>query len=69
MTERLTKEQVNYRAADDPVRRCGLCSMYRAPDLAHGFWGRCTLVEGQIGRNDVCDRWAPMQQTRGPFRR
>lgn len=58
MTEKLTKEAVNYRKASGP-RRCGACSMYRReirkPDGSEGF---CTLVKGEIRAMMTCDRWA-----------
>ena len=53
MAVKLTKASVNYRKATGGApRRCGNCSMFRAP-------AGCTLVAGVIKRGDVCDRWAP----------
>lgn len=47
---KVSKASVNYRKALYGLRRCGTCSMFRAP-------GSCTLVEGRIRRQDVCDKW------------
>jgi hypothetical protein len=45
---KLSKIEVHYGRAEGH-KRCGNCSMYRK--------GTCTLVAGDIRRNDVCDRW------------
>ena len=59
MTEKLTKEAVDYRKHSGS-ERCGNCSMYRrvigTPD---GSVGQCSLVRGEIRREMVCDRWEP----------
>ncbi len=48
----LTQAEVNYRdAVPGSSMRCGSCSMYRVPH-------RCTLVEGDIQKDGVCDRFA-----------
>jgi SPP1 gp7 family putative phage head morphogenesis protein len=46
---KVSKNSVRYRAATDPDRSCGTCSMY--DDHA------CSLVAGVIDPADVCDRW------------
>ena len=48
---KVSKNSVRYRAATDPDRSCGTCSMYE--DHA------CSLVAGVIDPADVCDRWEP----------
>jgi 2'-5' RNA ligase len=49
---RLLKASVGYRpAAGD--RRCGTCVMFRPGEGD----GRCTLVQGPIEADHVCDRW------------
>lgn len=48
--EMVSKESVNYRAADSAARSCGTCVMFKEP---HG----CTLVKGTIFKDDVCDEW------------
>lgn len=51
---KVSKKSVRYRRATSrtAARRCGTCSMFRAP-------AGCTLVAGLIYRGDVCDRWTP----------
>lgn len=45
----ISKKDADYRAQDGThARRCETCSMYRQP-------GRCTLVEGKIRPQDICD--------------
>lgn len=44
---KVTKASVNYREGK-PARRCGICTMFRAPS-------GCTAVEGEIAAKDVCD--------------
>ena len=46
---KLSKTEVRYRKADGE-KRCGNCSMFRKG-------GYCTLVAGDIRKNDVCDRY------------
>lgn len=49
-----SKDSVNYRRAQN----CGNCSMFRSMDShGEGDHGTCTLVEGEIHRYDVCDKW------------
>lgn len=50
----LSQEQVNYGPGQG-LKRCVTCVMFR-PGLLYP--GRCTLVQGDIRRLDVCDRWA-----------
>lgn len=53
MSEKISKERADYREHTPRVsRRCGTCSMFRAPD-------RCTLVKGLINRGGVCKFWEP----------
>lgn len=52
MDGKVSKASVNYRHSDDPNKRCGNCSMF-IPS------GACTLVEGLIKSEDLCDEWAP----------
>lgn len=47
---KLSKIDVDYRPSEGK-RKCGNCSMYQK--------GTCTLVAGDIRRNDVCDKWEP----------
>lgn len=49
MTEKVTKESVDYRRSDGPDH-CGACVMFRHPN-------RCTLVLGIIREEDTCDRF------------
>lgn len=51
-TGKVSKASVNYRQADNPHRSCGTCSMFRAP-------GACTLVEGIISPDALCNEWDP----------
>lgn len=58
MAGKVSKPSVNYRRAGILAlfgRRCGACVMFRPGQAGEG---RCTLVEGVIGRGDLCDRWA-----------
>jgi SPP1 gp7 family putative phage head morphogenesis protein len=48
---KVSKNSVRYRAAADPARSCGTCSMYDDHT--------CSLVAGVIDPADVCDRWEP----------
>jgi hypothetical protein len=50
MAAALTKEETNYRVADD-YRKCGNCAMFKRLE------GACTLVKGTIRAMDTCDRW------------
>lgn len=52
-TGKFTKEQLDYKPAAVPGRRCGTCSMFT--DSA------CTIVEGTIDAGHVCDRWEPKE--------
>ena len=49
-SEKLSKDAVNYREAENPRHSCGTCSMFVAPN-------GCTLVSGLIDKDDTCDRW------------
>lgn len=53
---KLPKEQVNYRNATTPGKNCGSCSMFRGPE-------GCTLVQGIIKKDDVCDRYDPKKNS------
>lgn len=54
---KLTKESVSYRDADGGSnKRCGTCDMFRS-DTTTGAGGSCSLVEGSISPQAVCDRW------------
>lgn len=56
---KLSQKAVDYRPAKDPDRRCGTCSMFRiSGDDEHG---ECTLVQGIIDPNDVCNRWTSLR--------
>lgn len=46
-----TKKEVNYRHGKW-FWKCQNCSMFKPP---HG----CTLVEGWIQKQDVCNEWEP----------
>jgi hypothetical protein len=60
---KLTRESVAYRDADaGSNRRCGTCGMFRS-DTATGGGGSCTLVEGSISPQAVCDRYEPREGT------
>jgi hypothetical protein len=52
---KVSKESVNYRHGTSE-RHCGNCVMFRLhpPDFESGA---CTLVQGIIEEDDVCDRW------------
>ena len=57
---KLSKNQVGYRPAIDPDRRCGTCSMATfSGDDEHG---ECSLVLGIIDPNDVCNRWTSLKR-------
>jgi hypothetical protein len=59
---KLSQQEVSYRPAIDPERRCGTCSMFRiSGDDEHG---ECTLVQGIIDPNDVCNRWTGLRRPR-----
>lgn len=53
----VSKTSVNYREGSDALHRCRNCSMFipQGDDEV----GRCTLVEGDIRTDAVCDRWDP----------
>lgn len=53
MSKKLSKREVSYRDSMS-MKHCGNCDMYRP---IQGTEGECTLVEGQIHKWDVCDRW------------
>jgi hypothetical protein len=53
MTEKVSKESVDYRTASSTNKRCGNCDMY----YVKGNFGHCTLVAGNISPQAVCDRW------------
>ena len=54
---KLTQESVHYRDADGGSNmRCGTCDMFRS-DTTTGVGGSCTIVEGSISPQAVCDRW------------
>lgn len=58
----VTKAQVHYRAATEPGRRCGACSMFRDPNA-------CSLVQGLIQADGVCDRWSAKASQAAALRR
>lgn len=58
----LSKQQTHYRTASEPGRRCGSCSMFREPNA-------CTLVQGLIQADGVCDRWAAKASQAAALRR
>ena len=45
----LPKSAVGYRETDSQAMRCGTCAMYED--------GSCSLVQGAIDPQDVCDQW------------
>lgn len=47
---KITKDAAQYRQAANSQKRCGTCSMFRAP-LS------CTLVKGEISPAAVCKFW------------
>ena len=55
----VSKASVNYREGDSH-RRCGLCSMFVAPN-------RCTAVLGDIHPEDVCDLFQPRDDGTSTF--
>ena len=55
---KVSKESVDYRHSDNPNKRCGTCSMFLPS-------GSCTLVEGLILAEDVCDEWEPIKADKG----
>jgi hypothetical protein len=52
MPPTLSQAEVHYRPAEVPGVRCGTCVMFRPPHA-------CTLVQGVIYEDGVCDRWSP----------
>lgn len=55
----LSKNEVAYRPAIDPERRCGTCSMFTiSGDDEHG---ECSLVKGIIDPQDTCNRWTGLK--------
>jgi len=60
---KVSKASVNYRESASAERACGTCSMIRInpPDFETYS---CTLVEGSILPEMVCDEWAP-EATKG----
>lgn len=50
-----TKLAVNYRHGTD-AQHCGICTMFRDPH-------ECTLVEGFIQKDAVCDEFVPQGAT------
>lgn len=53
---KVSKESVHYREATGS-HHCGNCSMFRPREEGEAM---CTLVQGMIERDDVCDRWDPV---------
>lgn len=54
------KRSVRYRGTWSRSRRCGTCTMFRPGKtrLARLLGtGNCTLVEGIISDDAVCDKW------------
>lgn len=43
-----TKEAANYRPANDDLQRCISCAAFQPP-------AGCTLVQGEIAEDAVCD--------------
>jgi len=56
--QKVSKESVDYRESDNPNKRCGTCSMFLPS-------GSCTLVEGLIKAEDVCDEWDAIKADKG----
>jgi hypothetical protein len=63
----ITKEAANYRPAGFPLfQQCGSpCIMFEDSGGAI-FPSSCTLVEGEIWYDYVCDYWAPCSDDGGP---
>lgn len=60
MAEKVSKDSVNYRAAEG-LKRCANCSMFRRQWWT-GADGSCTLVAGDIQTEDTCDEWEPKKK-------
>ncbi len=52
--DRKAKGQVHYRLSEEPTSRCGTCSFFHG-DSAPGNVGCCSLVDGDIAADAVCD--------------
>lgn len=64
MSEKISKDQANYRSSRTRERDCGNCSMFKPPKKNRrregelsAYDGGCTLVKGAIFEDDVCDYW------------
>ena len=58
MDQKVSKESVKYRPATGK-QQCGNCSMFRIMRLGRDkMTGRCTLVEGSIRADFVCNEWS-----------
>lgn len=55
-----TKGIVNYRLAEGGTERCGLCRFYFGPSET-GSIGACSLVQGEIFADAVCDLFEPRE--------
>ena len=54
----MTKEEANYRDAEDPNQSCGHCSNF------HG--DKCDIVAGRIASHFTCDHFEPADSTGDP---
>lgn len=54
-TATLSKDAANYRQGTDALHRCRNCSMFIA--FGDDEVGKCTLVQGDIRTDAVCDYW------------
>lgn len=50
--EKISKDEVNYRAAEDQRFRCGTCEHFSSP-------GQCELVSGNINPEAICSLYSP----------
>ena len=57
MSKKLSKADVNYRESKGS-KACGNCAMYSGNGV-----GSCSLVQGMIRAEMVCDRWARQEKT------
>jgi hypothetical protein len=53
LTAKLSKHEADYRVSRSDARRCGRCKFLVFGPI--GDDNKCTVVEGKINIDDVCD--------------
>lgn len=60
LTEKISKEESNYRYSSDPKIVCGVCANYLPGEDGELYsGGGCSVVAGAVRYVDVCDEFSP----------